>query len=152
MLIIIIFIGLYYSINAAHVALRTPFPRSQWTSRPVPMTSTPSAVLTGLPWRTVGRVSTAPPQVLARMAPGAGPLPVSLPCHSNMDPGGVCVCVSVLTDINLYDPQRSRSSVYSQLCSSSASCSWSWSRLLTTSCFSPQPVKRKMLRTLLLLR
>lgn len=109
------FIRLYSFIN--HVALRTPFPRSQWIFRPALMTSTPSAVLIGLPWRTVGRVSTAQPQAFMRMAPGAGPQPVSLPLHSKTEPGGfLCACVRVLMEVYLYDQQRSRSSAYSQLC------------------------------------
>lgn len=102
------FIGLYSAMNAAHVAHRTPFPRSQWTSRPAPMTNTPSAVPIGLPWRTVDRVSTAPPQVLARMAPGVGPLPVSLQCHSSMDPGGLCVCLFTCPSVWSTEVQEQR--------------------------------------------
>lgn len=37
------------------------------------MTNTPSAVPTGSPQTTIGRVSTAQPQELVRTAPGAGP-------------------------------------------------------------------------------
>lgn len=59
--------------NSAHFALRIPSPRSQWTFSPALTTSIPSAVLIGLPWRTVGRVSTAPPQACVRTALGTGP-------------------------------------------------------------------------------
>lgn len=78
-----IFNRLHSFINSTHVALRTPFPRSQWIFRPALTTSTPSAVLIGLPWRTVGRVSTTRPRAFVRTAPGAGPQRVSPSLSTN---------------------------------------------------------------------
>ncbi len=135
--------------NSSYFAFRTLFPRSQWIFSPALTTSTPSAAPIGLQWRTVDRVSTAQPQASVRRAPKAGPRPVS---QSQRLTASVCLCVCVLTEVFLYVPQRSRSSAYSQLCWLNASCSWSWSRLSITSCFFPPPVRRKMLRTLQLLR
>lgn len=55
------------------------------------MTNSLSAVLTGLPQRTIGRVSSSQPQELVRTTPGAGPRRVRTGLRTHAGPPGyVC--------------------------------------------------------------
>lgn len=128
---------------------RTPSPRSLWTSSPALKTNSPSAVQTEWAWRTVDRVSTAQPRACSRTR--VGHQQVSL---FNYGPevclgfeGNIC-----MMHFSMSPPQRSWSSVYSQLCWSSVWFSWSSSRPSTTLCFFLPPVRRRTLRTLQPLR